>query len=324
MKLLITGGAGLVGSALINYLKKLGLTENEDFISPKSRIRLDGRFMNCDLSKEDDVARIFGYYKPTHVIHLAARVGGIKANLNTPAQQYYVNSMMNNLVLHYSYLFKVKKLIAFSSMCAFSDEFPISEDNLHKGPPPEFHSAYAHAKRMVDIQAQAYNKQYGTNFSTIIPGNIFGENDNYDLENCHVVPAIIRKAYEASKNNLPLRLWGSGQATREFIYVKDLAELVANLMINDVSFDKLIISGKESIPIKRVAEIIASEFNISNIDWQASEPEGQLNRPSDKAKFDFIFPNYKFTDLKVALKNSVDWYKANVPNVRGYYGNKIW
>lgn len=200
---LITGGDGLVGNAI----KEL----SKDFKNLKC-IFINRKI--ADLTVEEEVKKIFDIHKPDYVIHTAARVGGIGRNLNSPGQQFRDNILMNTHIIHHSYLNNVEKLLAFSSTCVFpkSASF-INEEIMHDSPPFEAHSSYAYAKRMVDIQIESYKKQYGElNYCSIIPGNIFGEYDNFNLEDGHVVPSLMHKCFLSKINNEKFVIWGDGSA----------------------------------------------------------------------------------------------------------------
>jgi len=298
MKLLVTGSKGLVGSAIIKQNKNFEL------------IPIDSSY---DLRQEEVVKNIFKLYRPDYIIHTAAKVGGVGGNKLYPGQYYYDNILMNSYIIHYSYLYQVKKLLVFSSVCAFPDNLKeLKEDLLHAGEPSKFNTEYAYAKRMVDVQIQAYKKQYNiNNFCSIIPVNIFGENDNYNIESGHIIPSLIHKIYKAKQNNTDLQVWGDGTPEREFIYSKDLANILLQLLeLNNIP-DKIIISNSNGYKIKDIVEILVdcSKFN-NNILWDISKPNGQLRRPSNTNLLKSLI-NYKFTDLKEAFINSYNWFEEN-------------
>ena len=181
--ILVTGGTGMVGVALQK------LIPDAIFIGSK----------HFDLKSKEEVSKMFAYYEPEYVIHLAAKVGGVKANKDFLADFYYDNIMINTNVLECAKDYKVKKLLSLLSTCIYPDSvcYPLLEKNIHEGEPHESNFAYAYAKRMLDVQSRAYREQHGCNFITAVPNNLFGENDNFDYNNSHVIPAIIRKIYEA-------------------------------------------------------------------------------------------------------------------------------
>lgn len=311
--ILVTGGNGLVGSAIrdisclypqYNYY----FTKHEDI----------------DLTKEELVEKLFKKVKPDYVIHTAARVGGIGRNLNSSAQQFHENILMNTHLIHHAYLNKVEKILVFSSMCVYPAETQIiSEDIMHKGEPFRAHWSYAHAKRMVDVQISAYKQQYGIkNYCSLIPGNMFGENDNFDLEDGHVIPSLIHKCFLAKRTNSRFEVWGNGSATREFLYAQDVAKVCIELLSRediDELPERLIISAEKECSIKEIANKICNIFNfpIENIKWLLDKPSGQAERPSDHTFFRKYFPDFRFTDIDIALKNTIEWFNKNYPNVRG-------
>jgi GDP-L-fucose synthase len=306
-KILVTGGDGLVG----NSLKKLvNVYDNYDFIFVNRKI--------ADLTDENQVKSMFDKYKPDYVVHTAARVGGIGRNLNSPAKQFTDNILMNTHMIHNCYTHNVKKLIAFSSVCAFPKTLEvIVEDKLQDGEPYDAHFSYAYSKRMVDIQIQSYKKQYNVNYCSVIPGNIFGENDNFNLEDGHVVPSLIHKLYLAKTNSNPLVVWGDGSSTREFIYAQDLALICMKLLdeIENLPL-RLIVSGKEELSIKTLVELICNQADYNNVYYDITKPNGQRKRPTDHTLFDSIFKNFSFTPLDKALKQTYNWFSENYNNAR--------
>jgi len=308
-KILVTGGNGLVGNAL-KSVSSVYPEYNFVFVDHKS----------ADLTNQAHVKSVFKTEKPDYVIHTAARVGGIGKNLASPAEQFFHNIIMNTLVIDEAYQQGVEKLLAFSSVCAFPDNATvIKEEILHDGPPYYAHGSYAYSKRMVDIQIKSYRKQYGIkHYSSVLPVNIFGEHDNYDLENGHVVPSLIRKCYDAKSSNKPFQVWGTGIAKREFCYSKDLAKICVELLkMEDDTPDLLIVSDNKEFSIRELVERITQYFEYPNVEYLSEKPNGQLRRPSDTARFRSLFPDFKFTDLDIAIKNSVEWFLQNYPNIRG-------
>lgn len=309
-KILVTGGSGLVGTAIRNISQSYPQYEFY-FSSHKDK----------DLTKENDVLGMFNNVEPHYVIHVAARVGGIGRNLSSPAQQFRDNILMNTHMVHYAYEFGVEKMIVFSSACVFPEDTEIiKEDNMHSGPPFCAHWSYAHSKRMVDVQIDAYKQQYGIkNYSSIIPGNMFGENDNFDLEDGHVIPSLVHKCYMAKKNNSLFEVWGDGGATREFLYAQDVGRTCIELLSRDELPQRLIVSAEKEHSIKEIVNKICNTFNfpIENIKWLLDKPGGQSKRPSDHTLFRKHFPDFRFTDIDVALKNTIEWFSKNYPNVRG-------
>jgi GDP-L-fucose synthase len=312
MNILVTGTNGLLGSAIKRMVEegppfyKVLNIYNFIFVS-KDEI---------DLTNKTEVSYMFERINPDVVINTAGRVGGIGRNLNSPAQQFYDNTLINMNVIHAAYEYKIKKLISFSSTCAFPAKLDLfTEDNLHDGEPYPAHRAYAYSKRMVDIQTEAYKKQYGLNACTVIPCNIFGENDNYNLEDAHVIPSLIHKSYLANKNNTDFEVWGDGSPYREFIYANDLARICLQLSYLETLPIRLVVSGPE-YQIKDIANMINTNMYNKPIKWLTDKPNGQLRRTSSKILFDSIFPNFQFTDMNTAIKNSCNWFINNYDKAR--------
>ena len=306
-RILVTGANGLVGSAI----RRLAAADE------RHTYCFTGH-QDHDLTCEADVKRLFEETQPDYVIHTAARVGGIGRNLATPAQQYYCNILMNSFVIHYAHQYGVKKLLAFSSVCAFpAGAEMLSEDILHDGEPYAAHYSYAYSKRMVDVQIAAYKQQYQVDYCSVIPGNIFGESDNFNLEDGHVVPSLIHKCYVAKQNKTPLQVWGDGSAYREFLYAEDVATVCLELINSEQNLpQKLIVSGKEEIQIKDLVGMVCDAFDYHKVEWLTDKPNGQLRRPTSKRVFNNMLPNFTHTDLRQAIAQTANWFEENYPQVR--------
>jgi GDP-L-fucose synthase len=308
MKILVTGSNGLVGNAI----KKVALTNPQfNFIFVRRE--------DCDLTKEDQVENLFIKHKPNYVIHTAAKVGGIGGNMIGHADYFYENILINSLVIHYSWKYNVEKLLAFSSVCVFPDDSQIlSEEKMHNGPPFSGNFAYAFSKRMVDVQIRAYKNQYGIkNYCSIIPSNIIGTHDFYDLQHGHVLPSLIHKIYLSKKNNSPLEVWGDGKSLREFIFADDLALALVDLLKKNNIPERLIIAGNKQYSIKEIVDILIKSSGFTGeVIFDGSKPNGQRNRQSDLTLFNSIFPNFNFTNIEKSIKISYDWFEQNYPNVR--------
>ena len=299
MKKLITGGEGLIGSEFIDGIK----ISRKDF----------------DLTNIEQVKKIFQEHKPDFVIHTAAKVGGVLANMNYKGDFFYENIMMNTNVIHEAKNHGVKKLIAFLSTCIFPDkvEYPLNETKIHLGPPHISNDAYAYAKRMSQVQISSYNEQYGTKYFSVIPTNVYGPKDNYNLENSHVLPAIIHKCYLAKKHNIELELWGDGSPLREFIFSRDVAKICDELITNYNETEPVILSTSDEISIKDVAEQVTKIMGYKKpIKWDTSKPSGQFRKPSDNSKLKLILPNFKFTPLSDGLEETIEYFVKNYETVR--------
>jgi GDP-L-fucose synthase len=217
--ILVTGGTGLLGSALKEEIK-----EEAVFVSSK----------DYNLISLRETMQLFNDVNPKQVIHLAGKVGGVKANTDYVADFFTENIYINTNVLHCAHLFSTEKVLSVMSTCIFPDEveYPITENQLHNGFPHPSNFGYAHAKRMLDVQSRAYRQQYGCNFITAIPNNLFGENDMYDPLNSHVIPSIMLKLHEAKENGTDAVMWGTGKPMRQFTYSRDMANSLLFLLNN--------------------------------------------------------------------------------------------
>ena len=245
-RILVTGGNVLVGRSF----------NGSEFIKISTK---EGDLKDRDIAKE-----IIEKHKPDGIIHCAAKVGGIMGNTNYPGDFYHDNIMMNTNVIEEARKNGVKKLVFFSSTCVFPDkvEYPLSPEKIHLGPPHSSNYAYAYAKRMGQVQIQAYREQYGVNYFTVIPCNIYGPGDNYNLDNGHVIPSLIHKMYLAKQNNTDFVVWGSGSPLREFIFSEDVAELTMMLYEKYDGVDPVILSTSEEISIKDIVLMIAEIFEF--------------------------------------------------------------
>jgi GDP-L-fucose synthase len=300
-KILITGGSGLVGSSF----------KGEDFVHLSSK---DG-----DLRDRSATRSIIQKHIPEGIIHCAAKVGGVMGNTNYPGDFYHDNIMMNTNVIEEARKQGIKKLVFFSSTCVFPDkvEYPLSPEKIHLGPPHQSNYAYAYAKRMGQVQIQSYKDQHDLDYFTVIPTNIYGPNDFYNLENGHVLPSLIHKMYLAKENKTDFIVWGSGNPLREFIFSDDVARLTMNLYNDYKGNDPVILSTSNEISIKDVVLMIADIFEFKgNIKFDSSKPEGQYRKPSDNSVIKEMYPDFKFTPMENGLKKSIDWFIENYENIR--------
>ncbi len=300
-KILVTGGSGLVGRCFTG--------DRFEKISSK----------NGDLRDRGVVSSIIGGSDYEGIIHCAARVGGVQSNMNYPGEFFHDNIMMNTNMIEEARKAGIKKFIFYSSTCVFPDkvEYPLTPDKVHLGPPHNSNYAYAYAKRMGQVQVQAYNQQYGLDYFTVIPSNIYGPGDFYNIEEGHVIPSLIHKMYLAHQNNSDFVVWGSGAPLREFIFSEDIAEITMGLYDNYKGKDPVIVSASEEISIKDLVYSIAKIFGFKgNIVFDTSKPEGQLRKPSDNSVVKSMFPNFKFTPIEEGLERSISWFLENYPNIR--------
>jgi GDP-L-fucose synthase len=303
---LITGGSGMVGSAFKQILPK---AEYPDRIN-----LLNERCANMFHAQMND----------KYVVHLAARVGGVKANTDFMSDFYTENSLINQRLLEAAKVGKAKKVVSLLSTCVYPDapyvNYPLTEDQLHMGPPHESNFGYAYAKRMLDVMSRAYRQQYGCNFITAVPNNLYGENDNFDLENSHVIPALMRKIWEAKINNQPsVEVWGDGSPLREFTYSLDIAKILLFLLENYNEPEPINIGNTEEYSIKEVIKYICELLEYEGkIFWNTNKPNGQFKKPSSNKKLlDLGWKKEDYTPFKEGLKKTCEWFKINYPNVRG-------
>ena len=297
-KTLVTGGNGLVGSQI------------------KSNIKIGREF---DLRNQIETDNMFKQHKPTHVIHCAGKVGGVGGNMNYKGEFFYDNIMINTNVIESCRKHDVTKLVTFLSTCIFPDKviYPLTESKIHIGPPHNSNDAYAYAKRMSDIQIKAYREQYGLNYVSVIPTNIYGINDNFNLNNGHVIPSLIHKCYLAKMNNETFNVWGSGNPLREFIFNKDIAKITEWVLESYDEEEPIILSTSEEIPIKDVVYMIAEIMDYNgDIRFDLTKPDGQLRKPSDNSKLKSYLPDFKFTTLYDGLTETINWFIKNYEKTR--------
>jgi GDP-L-fucose synthase len=300
-KILVTGGYGLVGSEF----------NNPNFIPLSSS--------EVDLRNKDEVDKMLETVKFDGIIHCAAKVGGVGGNMNFKGEFFYDNIMMNTNIIESARTHGIKKLVAFLSTCVFPDnvEYPLTESKIHLGPPHFTNYPYAYAKRMVDIQIRSYKEQYGLSYKSVIPTNIYGPKDNYDIINGHVIPSLIHKCYLARENKTNFEIWGSGNSLREFIFSKDVAKLTEWVLENYEEDEPIILSTSEETSIKDVVYIIADLMNFKgNVIWDTTKPDGQFRKPSDNTKIKKYLPNYIFTSIYDGLKETIEYFENNYNIVR--------
>jgi GDP-L-fucose synthase len=297
-KLLVTGGNGLVGSSINSDVKV-------------------GKEYNLIIPEETD--KMFQFHKPTHVIHCAGKVGGVGGNMNHKGEYFYDNIMINTNVIEGARKSGVKKLVSFLSTCIFPDnvEYPLTESKIHLGEPHSSNYPYAYAKRMADIQIRAYREQYGLNYVSVIPTNIYGPNDNFSLTHGHVMPMLIHKLYLAQQNNTDFVVWGSGKPLREFIYSKDVAKLSEWAVNYYNESEPIIFSTSDEISIIDLVDLLVKEFNFKGkVIFDSTKPDGQYRKPSDNSKLKSYLPDFKFTPIEEGIKETVKWFINNYENSR--------
>ena len=305
----VAGNTGLVGSAIVRMLHRKGYTNI--FSTPSSHF---------DLRRQDDVERFFKNNEPEYVYLAAAKVGGIGANKDYPGHFIYDNLMIQSNIIHAARKFGVKKLLFLGSSCIYPKmcEQPIKEEYLLTGPLESTNDAYAIAKIAGIKMCQAYRKQYGFNAISLMPTNLYGPNDNFDLETSHVLPALIRKL-DAGKDNIghdlggsyqyPVTLWGDGSPMREFLHVDDLAEACFACMKDYNELEPINVGTGEDVTIKELASIISGVVGFTGgIDWDTSKPNGTPRKVLNVDKIKSLGWEPKIS-LKEGIKSTYEWYK---------------
>jgi GDP-L-fucose synthase len=227
--------------------------------------------------------------------------------------------MINTNVIESARRNGVEKLVSFLSTCVFPDnvEYPLTESKIHLGEPHSSNYPYAYAKRMADIQIRAYREQYGLNYVSVIPTNIYGPNDNFSLSQGHVMPMLIHKLYLAQKSNTDFTVWGSGNPLREFIFSKDVAKLSEWAVDHYNESEPIIFTTSNEISIKDLVDLLVKEFNFKGkVTFDSSKPDGQFRKPSDNGKLKSYLPDFQFTPIEEGIKETVSWFIKNYENVR--------
>jgi GDP-L-fucose synthase len=304
--LLVTGGSGMVGEAMKKEIPGAAFPTSKKM----NLLDIDSTYDYLSKNNFDSV------------IHLAAKVGGVKANTDYVGDFYCDNTKINTNLLENCMKTGVSKVVSILSTCVYPDSvtYPLTEDQLHLGPPHTSNFGYAYSKRMLDVQSRAYRRQYGCNYVCAIPNNLYGENDNFHLEDSHVIPALIRKVYEAKVNNLPeVEVWGDGTPLREFTYSGDVAKILLFLEKNYDGSEPINIGYTKEYSIKQVIGYICEHFEYSGrIVLNKAMPNGQYRKPSSNLNLiDLGWDPNNYTSLEDGLKKTCNWFTINYPNIRG-------
>jgi GDP-L-fucose synthase len=306
MKAIVTGANGLLGSAL---KKQLG----EDHIYHTRQ--------QCDLLRINEINQYFYHINETEhpdtLIHCAAKVGGVQANINDNSGFFLQNLFINNNVIGTAIVYEYKNVVNILSTCVFPDKeviYPVTANQIDNGKPHPSNHGYSYAKRLLYYSTKYAREITGNNWISIIPTNIYGEQDNFNLENGHLMPALINKAHTASKLNQDFVVWGDGTPLRQFIYSEDLAKIILWAIDNWKSGTPMMAVNEKEYSIKDIVNIIADRFKISQerIKFDITKPNGQFRKP---AKPD-VPADFKFTPLDEGINKTIDWYLKNINNAR--------
>lgn len=308
-RVVVTGGAGFLGQHVVAQLQARGCSE---IVVPRSK--------DYDLRTTEAIARLYREAQPHTVIHLAAVVGGIEANRLNPGRYFYDNAIMGLQLIEYARQFKVEKFVATGTICAYPKYTPVPfhEDDLWAGYPEETNAPYGLAKKMMLVQAQSYREQYDFNAIYLLPVNLYGPHDNFDLQTSHVIPALIRKCVEAkARQQDAVVLWGDGSPTREFLYVADAAEGIILAAERYNGALPVNLGTGQEIMIRDLANIIATEVGFTGkIVWDATKPNGQPRRCLDTERAKELFGFSAHTELRHGLHQTVAWYLQNAQAAR--------
>jgi GDP-L-fucose synthase len=304
VRVLVTGGAGFLGSHLVERLRADGV---EPFVARRA---------DYDLTDAGDAGRLFADARPELVIHLAAEVGGIGANRANPGRYWYANLLMGAHVLEHSRLAGVDKLVLLGTICSYPKHAPIPfrEEDLWNGYPEETNAPYGVAKKALLVGAQGYREQYGLSSVYLLPVNLYGPRDEFDLERSHVIPALIRKMEEArERGDGEVVLWGDGSPTREFLYVEDCAEAIWLAAQRYDEQEPVNLGTGEEISIRDLAQVIADSTGFAGrIRWDTTKPNGQPRRKLDTSRAAEVFGFRARTPLREGIRRTVEWYRASV------------
>lgn len=303
-RVMVTGGAGFAGSYVVDELRARGVSE---ICVPRKK--------DYDLREVSDIQRVLREFQPHLIIHMAATVGGIGANRLHPGEYFYDNMVMGVHLLHESWKAQVEKVVVIGTVCAYPKFTPVPfrEDTIWNGYPEETNAPYGVAKKALLVQSQAYRDEYGFNSIFLLPTNLYGPRDNFDLESSHVIPALIRKFYTAKVTNAPeVVLWGDGTPTREFLYAGDAAEGIVLAAERYNESAPVNLGSAFEIQIKDLATLIGDIIGYQGkIVWDTSKPNGQPRRKLDVTRAEEKFGFRSHTTFEVGLRKTIDWWREN-------------
>lgn len=297
-RILITGKTGTVGSNL-----NFGIGTNSK---------------ECNLKNKNEVDALLDRVDPDSIIHCAAKVGGLKMHLDQRYSLFYDNLVMNTNIIECAKAKKIQRVLSFLSSCIFSDKSksPHTELMIHELPPVSVHLPYGHAKRMLEVHSRLCYEEFGLTYNCVIPTNIYGINDDFNMETGHVMGVLIHKAYLSYLNGVDFVVWGDGNQEREFLFTDDVSKITEWLLHNYKEKEPLILSTNSPVKIKDIAYLIAERFGVLNkLRFDTSAPSGQTNRSLDGTKLTEVYKN-NFTPIEEGLTKTIDWFLSKHPNIR--------
>ena len=296
-KVLVTGGSGFIGQSIMKIRPEWVYMSSSD----------------CDITDKDKLYDYLKCIKPDAIIHLAARVGGIKDSVTNQADFLYLNNLINTNIVHQAYKAGIGRMLSCLSTCCFpdiNDLYPMTEEDLLKGEPTQSNYGYAYAKRILFLQSKYYSECYGLNYNTFTPSNIYGENNSFDNDNSHFVSRMIR-AFSEAKDGEELTFWGSGQPLRQHLYVKDLAEIIVMLLDKHNTKIPLIVSPNENLSIKEHINTMNAIAKKNNVIKFNGDLDGQFRKDASNKNLLELIGGYNFTNLKAGLGMTYNWYQKN-------------
>ncbi|XP_029779138.1 GDP-L-fucose synthase [Suricata suricatta] len=313
VRILVTGGSGLVGRAIQEVVADGARLPGEDWVFVSSK--------DADLTDAAQTRALFEKVRPTHVIHLAAMVGGLFRNIKYNLDFWRKNIHINDNVLHSAFEVGARKVVSCLSTCIFPDKttYPIDETMIHNGPPHSSNFGYSYAKRMIDVQNRAYFQQHGRTFTAVIPTNVFGPHDNFSIEDGHVLPGLIHKAHLAKSGGSALTVWGTGRPRRQFIYSLDLARLFIWVLREYDEVEPIILSvGEEDeVSIQEAAEAVVEAMDFhGEVTFDTTKSDGQFKKTASNGKLRTYLPDFRFTPFKQAVKETCAWFTHNYEQAR--------
>jgi GDP-L-fucose synthase len=315
MRILVTGANGLVGIAVREVAAKAAkaATNTIEWFFASSK--------DADLRDYAATEALFKRVQPTHVLHLAAHVGGLFANMKYQVEFWRDNMSMQDNIFRCCKELNIQRLVSCLSTCIFPDgvPLPMDESMIMQGPPHFSNRGYAYAKRMVLMLGNLYNEQYGTNFATVVPCNVFGKHDNFSIEDGHVLPGLMHKCYLAKQKNEPFVIWGSGKPLRQFIYSQDLAELMLWYLLESNKTEPVILATdpNEEISIADAARLVAEAMDFKGeIVFDSTKADGQFQKTCSNARLRLMRPDFAFTPMQDAVTETAEWFQRNYNSCR--------